>query len=108
MIFLRDKLLADLAEPVKTFVYKSAARALTELELDALRNAIGSYGPGALLCAFPADADNPAGSVREHAPNITIGYFDFSGGEDTQSRFAAWRALCRTVVTRRTCPATVQ
>nr|WP_294526598.1 hypothetical protein [uncultured Rhodopila sp.] len=95
MRFLRDKLIADLDNPGKIFVLKSAWRPVTAAEIEALGRAIRRYGSGELLCVCNADAAHPEGDIVAAVPGIFIGYLDFSGHPDAPSRKPGWLALCR-------------
>jgi len=104
--YLKHKLIADLENPTKIFVFKAADRHLTQAELEALGRGIRCYGPGELLCVLASDAEHRPGEVQIRAAGIRVGYLDFTSLEDRQLRTQAWLALCRTVLTARTCLAT--
>jgi hypothetical protein len=93
--FLRDKLLADLADGEKLFVLKVAQTPLTEDDVDELDRAMGLYGDPVLLCACPADQAHPEGLVRIARPRVMVGYIDFSI-DDRPHRRRAWVGLCQT------------
>jgi hypothetical protein len=98
MRYLKDKLIADLENPTKIFVFKAADRHLTRAELEALGRGIRSYGSGEILCVFASDAEHPPGEVEVRAPGVRVGYLDFSSLLDHRSRTPAWIGLCRTVL----------
>jgi tetratricopeptide (TPR) repeat protein len=70
--FLRGKLLEDLAEGHKIFVYRSSVRH-EDAAFAALHAALRRYGPNRLLVVVLADADTPAECVRWIAPGCLIG-----------------------------------
>lgn len=94
--FLRDKLIADLENAEKTFVYASFVQQ-PDAEIDRLFGAMRNYGDIRLLCVQPADANHPDGSVGISREGLLVGYIqrfaDFPGGE--QPPVGSWLALCR-------------
>nr|WP_294501261.1 hypothetical protein [uncultured Rhodopila sp.] len=95
MRFLREKLIADLENPEKIFVLKSAWRSIGPAEIEALGLAIQSYGPGELLCVCNADPAHPEGEIVSAGSGVFIGYTDFSNHPDPLGRRTGWMALCR-------------
>ena len=73
--FLRDKLLADLTEANKIFVY-SCTEPLDDEAIQPLWRAIRTYGDNRLLLVRVADNANPSGSVRRLAEGFMAGYID--------------------------------
>ena len=73
--FLVRKLVADLTEGAKIFVFHGM-HPLTEAEAFGLARAIRSFGPGTLLWVELADAENPPGSVRRLADGLLKGHMD--------------------------------
>lgn len=96
--FLKEKLIADLQAAEKIFVLKVGHRHLTLAETDALSRAIRSYGMAQLLCVCPADTQHPAGHIVSTAPNIFVGYIDFSGRLTDVKRYLVWELLCWTML----------
>lgn len=89
--FLRDKLLADLAEAHKIFVY-GCTEPLNDDEIQPLWHAIRAYGKNRLLLVRGADASNPAGSVRLLADGFVAGYVDkLDVGAPS---FDVWLTIC--------------
>jgi Flp pilus assembly protein TadD len=71
--YLRDKLLADLAEAEKIFVVWRTETNITEEEVTQLWDAMRARGPGRLLWVVK---DEPAGEVREVRPGLMRGTID--------------------------------
>jgi hypothetical protein len=79
--FLRRKLLEDLAEGDKIFVYKLTYWNMDENTLDRLYRAIRKYGPCTLLYVRQPDDNHPAGTVELAQLGLMIGYIErFSYG----------------------------
>lgn len=95
MGYLRRKLVTDLGDGTKIFVLKSGWEAMPATEIEALSQAIRTYGSAQLLCVCPADAANPEGKIAPAAPGVFIGHIDFSVGTMASQRHAAWEDLCR-------------
>ncbi len=98
MRYLREKLIADLENPEKIFVLKSGWNLLADAEINALSQALRTYGPANLICACPSDASHPEGEIFQAAPGVFIGYIDFSGPMDVEPRYPAWETLCRKMI----------
>ncbi len=98
--FLTRKLIADLEEGSKIFVFRLTDRDLTPLELDELHAAMQSYGRNTLLYVRYEDAAHPNGTVEAVRPGLMIGYMDrfkISRSEQLSSApaTASWLAVCR-------------
>jgi hypothetical protein len=93
--FLARKLLADLAEGSKLFVFHGM-EPLSEAQAFGLSRAIRAYGPGTLLWVEQADADNPPGSVRRIGDGLLKGHMDrFAPGDNAYDiSLACWTSLC--------------
>jgi tetratricopeptide (TPR) repeat protein len=95
LTFLKNKLIADLEEPRKIFVY-SNDQFTAAADVARLFAALCAYGPNSLLYVRPADADHPPGTVEPLQAGLFAGYYerltDFLKGE--QPPFALWRQLC--------------
>jgi len=93
--FLRAKLLADLEEASKLFVYKARGGMSLEQAL-MLREAIRGYGDTHLLCVLLADADHPPGLVERLGEGLLIGYISgfasVIGVVDTN--YDEWLTIC--------------
>jgi len=100
LVFLRDKLIADLEAGGKIFVWRCTERTLTEAELARLHRAVRGYGDNMLLYVRLADASHPNGTVELAAPGLMIGYIDRfklspEGVLASAPASASWLALCR-------------
>jgi hypothetical protein len=72
LIFLRDKLLADLASAEKIWVWKSNFEA-SESQIAGLLGALTDYGSNVLLWVAIADATHPPGSVERKSASLLRG-----------------------------------
>ncbi len=102
--YLKDKLLSDLADAKKVFVY--TGQSLTMEGLHALHAALKTFGPVKLLHArvITADAagfpDGRAGEVVSIDRGLFVGYLRRPGvtaGNDWDIAFEDWLAICRKV-----------
>ena len=98
--FLARKLIQDLDESRKIFVYKIYERTLDTAELAGLHGAMRNYGENTLLYVCYADASHPSGSVEQAGPGLLIGYISgFNVCRETHQVRApdlpAWNAICR-------------
>jgi hypothetical protein len=93
--FLVRKLLADLSDGAKIFVFHGM-EPLTPAQAAGLARAIRSFGPGTLLWVELADADNPPGSVRRLGDGLLKGHMDrFAPGENAHDiSLHCWTELC--------------
>ncbi|HTZ35332.1 MAG TPA: tetratricopeptide repeat protein [Stellaceae bacterium] len=99
LAFLKRKLLADLAEAEKIFVYSHPLRA-GEADARALFDALGRYGRNALLYVRPASERHAAGTVLRVEERLFLGHVErftrFGAGE--LPPFDTWRRLCETTL----------
>ena len=90
--FLRDKLIADLEEPEKIYVYSSDER-VSDADVSRLFGALRVYGPNTLLYLRPATKTHPEGTVEPMGDGLYVGYFDrlvdFVGGSQPLVRALA-------------------
>jgi hypothetical protein len=97
LTFLRNKLLSDLRQAEKVFVYKNAHRNLTDPEIEQLHRAIRHYGNTTLFCVRRADEARPFPTVEAPMPGLLIGYIDgFShdpSGNHRSLPVASWSQL---------------
>jgi tetratricopeptide (TPR) repeat protein len=97
--FLARKLIDDLSEARKIFVYRLTARDLSDEEIDRLHAAIRRYGPNSLLYARYANERHPNGTVEIAKPGLMIGYMDHfimsRSGELIGRATPAWVTLCK-------------
>jgi hypothetical protein len=94
--FLRRKLLEDLEEGRKIFVYHGMRR-LSESEALRLLTAIRGYGPGTLLWVELHDATHRPGSVEAIRPGLFKAYIDrFAPSENAHDlSLDCWIEICR-------------
>ena len=100
LVYLRDKLIADLKAHDKIFVWRCTERTLTDAEVARLHAALRSYGDNTLLYVQLADAGHLNGSVRIAADGLLIGYMDRfkvspAGQLSSAPPTASWLRLCK-------------
>jgi predicted Zn-dependent protease len=98
--FLTRKLIDDLEEGSKIFVFRLTDRNLTEQEVDDLHAAVRAYGNNTLLYVRYEDEAHPNGTVQAAKPGLLIGYMDrFKMARDghlsSAPPTASWLAVCR-------------
>lgn len=96
--FLRGKLLEDLQEARKIFVYKFHTPADDATIRDVFK-AARTRGDVTLLCMLKANDDNPKGSLRQLDTKLYAGYlghFMSEGpiGEDSFIDYLTWKDIC--------------
>jgi tetratricopeptide (TPR) repeat protein len=97
--WLRDKLVGDLEEAEKFFVYKPEA-GTPPGQVKRILRAMRTYGNARLLCMALADASCPPGSVRDAGGGLFYGYLSVhnpvvKGRWDIP--FEEWLAICSAV-----------
>jgi len=94
--FLKDKLLRELAEAEKIFVY-STAQKMTDDDLHALFDALRRHGPVNLLHVCPCDAPHSVGDVISLQAGLLIGFLDRPGydGKRWDISFHHWLTICQ-------------
>ena len=90
--FLRDKLLQDLKDAEKVFVY-GCREALSDGEIRELWSALRRYGDNRLLFVGAAGDQNAAGSVRQLEDSLVVGFIDKLSVDTPFFRTLA--AICR-------------
>jgi len=100
--FLRRKLLEDLDEARKIFVYRGM-RQQPQVLIMRLVEALRVYGPAELLWVTLHDSEHPPGTVEAVAPGLLKGYIDrFAPGENAHAlSLECWIALCRNALALR-------
>jgi tetratricopeptide (TPR) repeat protein len=98
--FLTRKLIEDLEQGTKIFVFRLTDRNLTDAEVDALHAAVRGYGNNTLLYVRYEDADHPNGTVEAVKPGLLMGYVDrfkmsHTGQLSAAPPTASWLAVCR-------------
>jgi hypothetical protein len=93
---LKRKLLQDLEEAAKVFVYRGM-RPLSQTMMLRLLAALRAYGPTTLLWVEVQDAAHPAGTVEVIADGLLKGYIDrFAPGDNAHDlSLDCWITLCR-------------
>jgi len=97
--WLRDKLIGDLEEADKVFVYKPEP-GTPPAQVQRIVRAVRSYGGARLLCLALADERSPPGSVRDSGGGLIHGYLSVhnpvvKGRWDIP--FDEWLSICRAV-----------
>ncbi|HWB51429.1 MAG TPA: tetratricopeptide repeat protein [Stellaceae bacterium] len=90
--FLRDKLLDDLAEGRKIFVY-AWGQTTSDDSVRGLYRALCGFGRNRLLFVQPAEPGNQAGALRRLDDGLMLGYVDRLSTENPS--FPVWLELCR-------------
>ena len=98
--FLSRKLIEDLEEGNKIFVFRLTDRQLSEAELGRLHAAMRSYGDNTLLYVRYEDAGHPNGTVELAGPGLMIGYIDRfkvtpTGEISAAPATASWLKVCQ-------------
>lgn len=95
LLFLKDKLIRDLEDPQKIWIYATSDFAADD-DVARLFAALRAYGPNSLLYVRRERDDRPAGTVERLEEGLYVGYFpgvtDFVAGG--QPPFELWRQLC--------------
>ncbi len=97
--YLTRKLIEDLTEGEKIFVYRSMGSTATERAVQ-LAEAMGRYGTCTLLWMDLADPGHPPGSVERLGPGLLCGRMDrFAPGANAHDfSFGCWERVCRTAL----------
>lgn len=74
--FLKRKLIEDLTDAEKIFVYKSTFSVLTEEEAFGLHRGLRRYGTNVLLGVSLEDGDRRAGAIVELGEDLMLGFVD--------------------------------
>ena len=97
--FLRRKLMDDLRNGDKIFVYKVLERNLADAELKRIHNAMRQYGDNTLLYVRYEDENHPNGTVELAARGLLIGYIDRFSNSPAHEYLGlaseSWLAICR-------------
>jgi tetratricopeptide (TPR) repeat protein len=97
--FLRTKLIEDLEQSEKIFVYKNMFRNLTGEELGRLHSAVRSYGDNTLLYIRYEKPGRPNGTVEVAGAGLIIGYIDHFSFSPTEEHLgdvtADFLTLCQ-------------
>jgi tetratricopeptide (TPR) repeat protein len=98
--FLTRKLIDDLEQGSKIFVFRVTDRNLTTEEIDDLQAAMRAYGDNTLLYVRYEDDAHPNGTVEAVRPGLLVGYMDRfklsrTGDLSSAPPTASWLAVCR-------------
>jgi hypothetical protein len=100
--FLRGKLVKDLENQAKIFVYWRAD--LTDADIDAIASLVEGYGPNMLMCVRLCDDEHPAGSIEWRGERLAVCALDRPGNAFRGARWNIsvdyWIHFCRTVQAR--------
>jgi hypothetical protein len=93
---LSRKMIEDLEEGAKIFVFKSRSIA-PRSKVDELVSRMREYGPATLLWITPCEDGRPPGRVEEVHDGLLRGYVDRFASYDDASAFSPlfWDAICR-------------
>ncbi len=97
--YLSRKLVEDLTDARKIFVYRLISRNLTDAELSRLHSAMRKYSDNTLLYVRYEDESHPNGTVVRRDDGLLIGYIDRFGFTASGARLVpathSWHAICR-------------
>ena len=89
---LRRKLLKDIADARRIFVFKSTEPGFGETEMRRLHTALRRIGPAGLLCVTATRTDQPVGSVERITEGLYLGYLERYFLKD--STISQWLSIC--------------
>ena len=100
MTFLRRKLIQDLEDGEKIFVYKIFHKNMETDELSRLYRAMRGYGNNTLLYVRYADERNPSGTVRRVDCGLLVGYISgfsmsYPDGQARAPDVPSWTRICK-------------
>jgi tetratricopeptide (TPR) repeat protein len=97
MSFLRTKLIDDLQEGRKIFVYKDSARRLRGDDMIFLHRHLNDYGPGWILFVVESQGDAAPATVDLIGDRVMVGYIDrfASSASLTDISYNIWFDICR-------------
>lgn len=98
--FLKAKLLADLREADKIFVYKTRSGELSDDWIADIHRALRAHGPVRLMCVRHPPTPERNATVEVLADGLYLGYVADLGArpQKVRSYAADWIAICRAVV----------
>jgi tetratricopeptide (TPR) repeat protein len=97
LVFLKNKMVADLKLGEKVFVYKTPDGRIDDAEITAIWQAMQSYGRSTLLCVRLYDEQHKPGSVDQLMPGAFVGYLDRLPATLIRSEisFNCWVTICQ-------------
>jgi hypothetical protein len=100
--YLKDKLLRDLAEGEKIFVYKPRHGIISEAEIHPIHRQVRAYNPAPLLCLRLADERHPDEQLEVRDDRLMIGYISqvSPSAYHPEIRYDSWLSICRAAAAR--------
>jgi tetratricopeptide (TPR) repeat protein len=100
LALLRDRLLQDLAEGTKIFVYQRTQSSLRIDQAQAIVAAVRRHGPGRLLWVQQASAEHRAGTVVQLDDRLLSGFVEQlpQSSDPLPTPFNTWLAVCRQAI----------
>ena len=100
LTYLRDRLVHDLLDPFKIFVYKPRDGNFQDEQIRRLFEAIARFGNATLLCVRLTQGARPNGFVETWHKNLFVGYIDRLSLEarNEEIDFEGWISICRRAV----------
>ncbi len=96
--FLSTKLLEDLREAEKIFIYKTPHSMLSVIYINEIVAAVRRHGPGHVLFVRQPNAQHPAGSVEERPDGVYIGRLPEQPQGVAKLDIDAWGSVCKQVL----------
>jgi tetratricopeptide (TPR) repeat protein len=98
--FLKRKLIDDLENNTKIFVYRFSRRNLNAFELNRIHTAMRNYGENTLLYLRYADAHHPPNTVERAGKGLLVAYMakfkvSRTGELEAEPPTDAWMTVCR-------------
>jgi hypothetical protein len=101
LVWLKDKILSDLAEASKTFVYK-IHHGTTDAAMARILSLMRGYGDNKLLCVRAAPPGAAAGSIAATEGGVITGYIGSvqpTAGHSWNICYEDWLSICQQVST---------
>lgn len=97
MTYLATRLVEDMENGDKLFVYRASGEQDSDDKLIALVEALNTYGSNTVLYVCRASHGNPPLKVRHVRPGLMIGYLDWLASDVVPRRFnySGWATLCQ-------------
>jgi hypothetical protein len=94
--YLARKLLEDLRDGEKIFVFKDTVSPLSEFEISALHAAVRQHGSGQVLCVLAADGAHRVGSLERRDGGLWVGRMP-PGSTHENADTASWLKICSAI-----------
>jgi tetratricopeptide (TPR) repeat protein len=99
MRYLARKLVQDLENGEKIFVYRLVSRDLAPTELDRFEAALRQYGKPTLMCVNYANEESAHGSISRYSPHVIVASIDRFQFDRKGNRLGpaneSWLTVCR-------------